>query len=84
MTPTQQILNMALALPTKKRADLAYKLLLSLEDEPIDPDFDWQAAWLPEIERRAAEIEQGKVKPVDARKSIANARRWLDKKRKRS
>ncbi len=60
-----------LTLPARERADLARELLRSL-DGPPDPDVD--GAWISEIERRARELADGSVQPVDwevARERIA-------------
>ena len=68
---TDEVLGAALMLPTKERAKLAKDPLRSL-DGPADPDVD--AAWITEIERRARELADGLVQPVDwevARKRIA-------------
>lgn len=65
------LLQDALGLPTEERAKLARDLLRSL-DGPADQDAD--KAWLAEIERRACELDDGSVEPVDwesARERIA-------------
>lgn len=50
MTETSTVLSLALQLPHAERADVAYELLLSLEDAAFDTNVD--AAWRAEIERR--------------------------------
>jgi putative addiction module component (TIGR02574 family) len=60
-TATQGILNTALQLPEKERADLAASLIESL-DQPFDSDV--QAAWAEEIHRRIADLESGVVKAI--------------------
>jgi putative addiction module component (TIGR02574 family) len=68
---TDDLRKAALTLPAKDRADLAHELLRSL-DGPPDPHAD--AEWITEIERRARELADGSVQPVDwelARKRIA-------------
>jgi putative addiction module component (TIGR02574 family) len=55
----QAVLADALRLDVDARAELAAKLLASL-DGPADPDAE--AAWAVEIERRVAAIESGAVK----------------------
>ena len=70
-TATQGILNTALQLPDKERADLAASLIESL-DRPFDPDV--QAAWAEEIHRRIADLDSGAVKAIpwdEARQMIA-------------
>ena len=67
---TDELLNAALALPTRERAKLVHDLLRSL-DGPADADA--HAAWVAEIERRARELDGGSVEAVDwetARKRI--------------
>ncbi len=53
----------ALALPVDQRAELADKLLESLNG-PIPEEIE--RAWAEEAERRVAEIKSGKVKPIPA------------------
>ncbi len=52
----------ALMLSSKERAKLAQDLLRSL-DGPEDPDAE--AAWIAEAVRRAREVADGSVQPVD-------------------
>ena len=70
-TATRGILNTALQLPDKERADLAASLIESL-DQPFDSDV--QAAWAEEIRRRIADLDSGAVKAIpwdEARQIIA-------------
>jgi putative addiction module component (TIGR02574 family) len=67
------LLKKALALPASERADLAGSLLESLE-EPSDPAVE--AAWEEEAVRRMADVDSGKVKPInldEARRRLASA-----------
>lgn len=67
----QQILDTALQLPERDRADLAASLLESL-DQPFDADA--RSAWAEEIGRRLAELDNGSVTPIpwdEARRVIA-------------
>jgi putative addiction module component (TIGR02574 family) len=69
----QDILDTALHLSDKDRADLAASLLESL-DQPFDTDA--QTAWAEEVHRRLAELDAGTVKPVpwdQARQVISGA-----------
>jgi putative addiction module component (TIGR02574 family) len=59
MTAAQKIASEALSLSPNERADIAQLLLQSLEASE-----DHEDEWISEVERRAKEIEQGKVKPV--------------------
>lgn len=63
-----------LALPTNKRAALAQKLLLSLEDIP-EPEFD--RLWGEESARRAADVDSGKTKPIPGTVVARKARKLL-------
>ena len=67
----QEVLNTALQLPDRDRADLAASLIESL-DQPFDSDS--HTAWAEEVGRRVAELDGGTVKPVpwdEARQIIA-------------
>ena len=46
-----------------QRAELASKLLISLDQES---EFDIEESWLVEAKRRACELEFGSIKPVSA------------------
>jgi putative addiction module component (TIGR02574 family) len=58
---TQELLQKALALSDKERAELAGNLISSL-DTAVDEDVD--TAWQQEVLRRHQDIEFGKVKTV--------------------
>jgi putative addiction module component (TIGR02574 family) len=55
---TERILEEVLSLPEDQRAELAVRLLQSLDRE-IDPDAE--EAWVAEIERRCAAIDAGET-----------------------
>ena len=59
----KQIENEALHLSEEERAELAQKLLLSL-DTPSDKEIETD--WLLEANRRARELDDGIVKPIAA------------------
>jgi len=59
---TEQILQDALALPDDQRAELAMRLLQSLDRE-IDPDAE--EAWAAEIEHRCAALDAGETVAAD-------------------
>ncbi len=65
----KKLLDEALRLSPSEREGLAGELFDSLETD--DPDAE--AAWQAEIERRLAELDQGKVKPIAG----AEARRMI-------
>lgn len=58
-----QIEAEALSLPETERAELAQKLLLSLDD-PSEGEI--AANWLEEAQRRAKELDEGIVQPISA------------------
>lgn len=53
-----------LALPAHEREELADQLYESLEDKPLDPE--WEQAWSQEIGRRVADIADRRVELIDA------------------
>jgi putative addiction module component (TIGR02574 family) len=55
---TERILDDVLALPDDQRAELAVRLLQSLDRE-VDPDAE--EAWAVEIERRCAAVDAGET-----------------------
>jgi len=59
----KQIENQALDLSEEDRAQLAQKLILSLESSN---DEDLEKEWLLEAKRRAVEIDNGEVQPIPA------------------
>jgi hypothetical protein len=71
---TQELLAAALSLPEDQRAELAHKLLASLDDrEELSPD-DWEAVWSDEIERRVHELRSGKAEMVDGNDALRQVR----------
>jgi putative addiction module component (TIGR02574 family) len=57
----ENLLTQALALAASERAELAARLIDSL-DQSVDEDAS--AAWDAEIARRVSELDSGSVKPV--------------------
>lgn len=57
----KKLLDQALELPTRERADLAAELIASL-DGPSDPDVE--EAWAAEIERRATRALSGESRGI--------------------
>lgn len=53
------VLAQALQLPPEERADIARRLIASL-DEPAEGDVG--AAWLAEVERRLEDVDRGTAK----------------------
>lgn len=67
-----EVLEAALALPEEQRAEVAEKLLASLDGE-VDAEAD--SEWGTEIERRLARIEAGQAKNVSMAESLARLHR---------
>jgi len=61
-----------LALPRKERADIALRLIRSL-DEGVEEDVD--AYWKEELVRRSQEIDSGKAKLIPAEEVFKKARK---------
>jgi Putative addiction module component len=75
MTTPSEILNAALALDSRQRADVTYQLLLSLEPPDFDDNAD--AAWAAEIRRRLQAIRAGQVVLRDWDDALSDIRRSL-------
>lgn len=74
ITDFKEIQHSALDLDENRRAELAKKLIDSL-DEQIDDDIE--QAWIDEIKRRKDEIKSGKVTPMSGQKVHKAARKLL-------
>ena len=59
----KQLKDEALHLPEEERAELAQKLLLSIDTPSQD---EVEAGWLAAAHRRARELDEGIVQPVPA------------------
>lgn len=59
----EHVLAAALRLPEEARAAVAAELIRSL-DEPEEPPEEVEAAWADEIQRRLADVDAGRVKPI--------------------
>lgn len=79
MATKDELLSDVLRLPPEQRAELAHKLLLSLEVEPGDQDAE--AEWDQEVERRAREVLDGTVKTVPWKEVEARIARRLRQRR---
>ena len=71
---TETIEQTVLHLPMRQRAELAHKLLLSLEEQDED---EIAEAWRIEAVRRAAELDSGQADTVSAEEVRAAARALL-------
>ena len=75
MSLAPDILATVLRLPDGDRAELAHRLLLSLETEPFDAHVD--EAWEAELERRSASIDRANVTGDELRVVAERMRRNL-------
>lgn len=71
---TETLEQTVLHLPIQQRAELAHKLLLSLEDQDED---EIAEAWRVEALRRSAEIDAGSVETISAEDASAAVRLLL-------
>ena len=67
----------ALSLPRQARAELAHRLLVSLEDEPVKPEIE--EAWKDVAEQRFESLKKGKTTARDAKQAVRDARKRLAK-----
>jgi putative addiction module component (TIGR02574 family) len=70
-TFTEKICMDALSLPRDARAEIAHRLLTSLENEEFPGDVGEE--WRQEIERRRQEFREGKANPVAAEEALRRA-----------
>jgi len=77
MSSGQSLTQQALLLPVDERAELARRLIISLESEA--PDADAEQLWNEEIKARMAEVDRGDVEPVDWRDAIQRTRDLLNR-----
>ena len=76
ITDFEEIQNSALELDENHRAELAKKLIDSL-DQHFDEDIE--QAWIDEIKKRKAEIKSGKITPISGQEVHKAARELLNK-----
>ena len=72
-TTVEQLAEQAMGLPGKSRAELADRLVASLEAEELSRG---DLLWLVEAKRRRAEVRAGAVNPIPgdaARQKVRNA-----------
>jgi Putative addiction module component len=72
---TQQICIEALTLPRKARAEIAHRLLLSLEDQVASPEVE--RLWKETARQRLARAKAGTTTWRDAKDAIRDARKRL-------
>jgi putative addiction module component (TIGR02574 family) len=66
------VLDAALALPVDKRAEIAERLLSSLDGPEPTPEEQTEidALWAAEVERRMRELEDGTAEPIPLRRRV--------------
>lgn len=74
ITDFKEIENSALKLDENHRAELAKRLIASL-DQQMDQDIE--QAWIDEVNRRKKELDTGEVDPISAEEVLSNARKLL-------
>lgn len=79
--PLKEIEQELLNLPQAERAQLAHRLIVSL-DEDVPPDEGNEAAWLEEIKRRDAENERGDALLIPAEEAMRRVSDALKKNNK--
>ena len=72
--PLKRIENEALELPSSDRAQLATRLIASLEGETPDDPAEVERAWEEEIRRRLAELDAGTAELIPADEVFAELR----------
>jgi hypothetical protein len=73
----QKICVDALSLPRKTRAEIAHRLLVSLEEQL--PSREVEAAWKTTARKRLANIKSGKTTCRDVKAAVDEARKKLAK-----
>jgi hypothetical protein len=71
----------AMKLDSKSRARLVRRLILSLE---VQPDAERERLWVEEAERRARELQEGRVTARPAAAVLRRVRREVSRTRSRS
>ena len=62
-------------LPARERAELAYEMLESIEEDELDDDpAEVEASWAEEIKRRVDDLDAGRVELIPSEAVFAKAR----------
>ena len=75
MTNYDRVASDALALSEKDRAELACRLLDSLERKAPDDDQEREKIWIAEAKRRLSDWRAGKTRTIPVSESLERARR---------
>ena len=73
----QKICIYVLSLPRKSRAEIAHRLLVSLDELATTPAIE--AGWKATAQRRLASVKAGKTTCRDAKEAIRDARKKFRK-----
>lgn len=63
-TSAKRVLKDAMRLTAEERAEIATRLIGSLDAASVDDAGDVQAAWAAEIERRCADLDAGRTRTI--------------------
>jgi putative addiction module component (TIGR02574 family) len=72
--PLKQLEAEALELPMRERAQLAHRLIVSLDEDAEDDPIEVERAWEDEIRRRLAEVDAGTAELIPAEEVFAELR----------
>lgn len=72
--PLKRLETEALELPSSDRAQLATRLIASLDEETTDDPAEVERAWGEEIRRRIAELDAGTAELIPADEVFAELR----------
>jgi putative addiction module component (TIGR02574 family) len=75
-TTAEKVCVDALTLPRQARAEIAHRLLVSLEDEDFMDDVG--EAWREEIGRRRQDFREGRAKAVTAEAAMRQAQAAIE------
>ena len=68
----EEVESAALHLPREERAQLAARLLTSLDDDPL-----YEAAWATELRERIRAFKAGEMKAISAEQALEEAEELL-------
>ena len=69
----EKLVSQALSLPSGSRAQLAEKIIESLENETIEK------IWLSEAKKRRDEVRSGQVKPIEGEEVLRRIKNLINK-----
>ena len=73
MSKDEKLVSQALSLPSGSRAQLAEKIIESLENETIEK------IWLSEAKKRRDEVRSGQVKPIEGEEVLRRIKNLINK-----